>query len=104
VLTPRKVLHDARWGNEQPVALILHRRTDGRSWRFEADKQSKLELALGAHAKAAVVEYKQSYDDPKWVLLVYDERGLFAALARDALPEFVGKLGDLPELRDALSD
>jgi hypothetical protein len=85
------------------MALVVHVRPEDKAWRVEGPQESKLELALGAKAKFAVPEYKQSPDDPKWVGVVYDNQGTVYALAREQAGEVIGKLDEFPDIKEALT-
>ena len=89
-------------GNSGRMALVLHLLKGDRSWRFEAAQESKMEQALGAKARHAVSDYKRSTDDAKWVLVAYDEHGAVAAVDRPSLEDLKGKLGDFPDVKQAL--
>ena len=84
------------------MAIVLHLLKGDRSWRVEGAQETKLEQALGAKAKHAVSEYKRSTGDPKWVLVAYDKHGAIAAIEQASLAELHGKLGDFPEIKQAL--
>ena len=84
------------------MAIVVHLLRGDRSWRYEAAKETQLRQALGAKAKHAVSDYKHSTGDPKWVLLAYDKHGVIAAVDRASVAELTGKLGEFPEVKQAL--
>jgi hypothetical protein len=84
------------------MAIVVHLLKGDRSWRFEAAKETQFQQALGAKAKHAVSDYKHSTGDPKWVLLAYDKHGVIAAVDDASVAELAGKLGDFPEIKQAL--
>lgn len=83
------------------MALVVHLRSEGRSWRVEGPKESKLEQALGAKPRFAVSDYKRTGEDPKWLAVAFDESGAVAALTREHLSEAAGKLDEFPEIKEA---
>ena len=91
-------------GKSPGMALVVHVRPEGKSWRVEGEQEMKLEQALGAKPKFAVPEYKQSPDDPKWIGVVFDNQGTVFALSRDEASEVVAKLDEFPDIKEALSN